>query len=270
MQHYKIITRPMYPPYDNLFSFFRGPSDGDHTNELGRQLEDNATKSLLNVLDLTDKEEMAKRVVTSIGKSVGLDKEVLQTIPTTEWKFKTQETPRDIPTENRDIYLYGLSNEGKNPISSGFHLDENLDKESSQDRLDSVIQIGSEITILGEHKFLDADLRERQLRKYATLFDIPEDQFGTLRWESIYNAMAEPAKGSPDSFTKGLAQQYREFLEYWQLSFKISTSSFSHGDDEACPRATCTNRHPVSDIIHREEKRPPCHLHRGRVGGFDG
>lgn len=222
----------MNPPHDNLFSFFRGPSDRDRTNELGRQLEDNATKSLLNVLDLTDKEELGKRVISIIGKSVGLNEEILQAVPTSEWEFHTQVIPRDVPTENREIYLYGLSNEGKNPLAKEFPLDEDLDREESQDRLDSVIKIGSEITILGEHKFLNADLGAAQLRKYAALFNVPEHQFGTLRWKSIYDSMADPAEGCQDSFTKNLAQQYREFLEYWQLSFQISTSSFSYGENE--------------------------------------
>lgn len=222
----------MNPPYDNLFSFFRGPSDRGRTNELGRQLEDNATKSLLNILDLTDREEIGKRVVSEIGKSVGLNEQTFLAVPTSEWEFHTQVIPRDVPTKNREIYLYGLSNKGKNPLDTEFPLYEDLDIENSQDRLDSVIQIGSEITILGEHKFLDADLSTSQLRKYACLFDVPEDQFGTLRWKSIYDSLADPAEGSQDSFAKNLAQQYREFLEYWQLSFQISTSSFSYGKNE--------------------------------------
>lgn len=222
----------MNPPYDNLFSFFRGPSHQDRANELGRQLEDNATKSLLNVLDLTDREEIAKRTVSTIGKSVGLNDNFLQSVPTSEWVFRTQVVPRDVPTEDCEIYLYGLSKEGKNPLLSEFPLDGDLNKEDSQDRLDSVIQIGSKITIIGEHKFLHSELSASQLRKYSKLFNIPEDQFGTLRWKSIYDSMADPATECQDSFSKNLAQQYREFLEYWQLSFQVSTSNFSYGENE--------------------------------------
>jgi hypothetical protein len=201
----------MNPPYDNLFSFFRGPTGRD-TNELGRQLEDNATKSLLNVLDLANREKLSKRVVRTIGEAVGVDDESIRAVPTSKWEFTIQSNPQDIALEDRDIYLYGLSKEGKDPISSEFHLEEDLKREASQDRLDSVIQIGSEITLIGEHKFLDADLNEYQLRKYATLFEIPEEHFGTLRWKSVYDAMAKPAGGFADGFSERITNQYREFL----------------------------------------------------------
>ena len=75
----------MKRPYDNIFSFFRGPSTRDTTTrDMGRQLENNATKNLLNVLDQADRAEVAQPVAQTIGERIGINPPVLERIPASE------------------------------------------------------------------------------------------------------------------------------------------------------------------------------------------
>lgn len=223
----------MRQPYDNLFTFFRGPSSRNGDNhKAGKQLEDNATKSLLNVLDKTNREEVARPVVERISKSIDAD---ISGISPSDWEFRTQVSPSDVAKSGRDVYLYGLSEDGGDPINweeNELELNQDLDIETSERLLDVEIRLGDRITIVGEHKFRGNTLEQKQLRRYATLLDIPEENYGVVQWREIYEELAEPAHRGSDVFTRKLTSEYREFLEYWQLSFRVSVTRFSYGENE--------------------------------------
>ena len=84
--------------YHNCFYYFRGPSSKRKAAELDKQLEDNTTKALINVLKHSDPKLTTSFLESVVGQTI---------VPGKEFEYFLQRKP-DSPAEAK--LLLGLSN----------------------------------------------------------------------------------------------------------------------------------------------------------------
>ena len=149
--------------YQNCFYYFRGPSAKQATAELDKQIEDNTTKALINVL-----ENSGTHVTSSFLATVLDCKDVGSTL---KCEYFLQGPP-DTPAHLR--LLLGLSNRGKIDESSWMSSVEGS-------RVDASIHLAGILTVFIESKVV-SDLNGAQLQRHATACGIPLATADNSKW----------------------------------------------------------------------------------------
>lgn len=221
----------MKKPVDNLFTFYRGPSHRDAERyHPGKQLEDNATKSLLNVLEETHDRDQAvfTRFLTGIEDAV--PEATVSDPDLSGWEINTQKSLTTVDNSGITV-LIGLSKSGDDSLDSDSIADGEQPDNESQRRLDAALTHESAgVTVVIESKFNFTELEQTQLQAYAAALGVSESEYATITWRDIYEWFGEGGF-TEDSIAAYLVNEFRTYLEYWVLEFELSTSAYSGGDN---------------------------------------
>ena len=150
--------------YGNCFFYFRGPSSKKKEADIDRQLEDNATKALVNVLEHGGSELLPSFLIEVIGS--GLSPGAASP------EYYLQGGPT-LPSGDPDIsapmrILVGLSSQGEiDPASWG-----TSDDAPTGSRIDGTIHVPGVLTVLLETKVVDL-LDGAQLQRHADKWGLP-------------------------------------------------------------------------------------------------
>jgi hypothetical protein len=243
----------MRKPLDNLFTFYRGPSHRDDEQyHPGKQLEDNATKSLLNVLEETATrdeivlEQVLKGIEHSVGKTSITDPE------SNGWEINTQEPLNAVGNKER-TYLIGLSKSGDDPLGVESIDDGTPPDNESRRRLDAVITHDTAgVTVVIESKFNFNDLNLDQLQSYAAALGVNGSRYATISWRDIYQWLGESSNEiTPTS--EYLVEEFRTYLEYWVLEFELSSSRWTGGTNQV---KLVRNERPLRESSEIDAKEP--------------
>lgn len=157
---------------DNLFTYYRGPSARSNSSDMGRQLEDNATASLLKTVSEISKPDRdpdsAKTLLEALS---GAD---IEEFDGNRMSCDVQQSVDEIRTDSREVCLIGLSPSNKEP--TGISLDNDS---SSGGRVDGVVEIGDDLTLVLEVKTQGDTLNRDQLERYATSLGITPSEYNT-------------------------------------------------------------------------------------------
>lgn len=196
----------------NLFYFFRA---GDK-NKRKKQLENNTTKSFLNVLRECP-EQLTEAFCEALGIEISKDFSDYE-----DFSYKNQIKPNHIEADIK--YLVGISNDREEP--------KKVESDKAEGRVDGVIEVSGKdenLILALEVKTLDDSLSGRQLGKYKNALGVSEERLRFCQWQEIY-----------DFFSKELEQNYlgekerflvSEFKEYLELMDMVPFQGFS---EKAC------------------------------------
>lgn len=143
--------------YQNCFYYFRGSRVQEQEADFDRQLEDNTTKALLNVLEHSGPGLMRSFLSTVVGVDAPSDRPAVE--------YFLQGGPA-APAANR--LLLGLSNRGQIDPSSWAGR-------QAGSRVDGAIHVPGSLTVLVETKVVD-DLDGSQLQRHAERWGVPKAQ----------------------------------------------------------------------------------------------
>ena len=198
--------------YQNCFYYFRGPRDASREAAATKQLEDNTTKALINVLEHGGPELTASFLREVAGRDVEIRSENLE--------FFLQGGP---PVAAPERMLVGLS-----------VLDE-IDPTSWRDeaskggsRIDAVIHVPDQLSVFVETKVVD-QLEGAQLNRHASRWRIEKAAAGSreselpstwklITWSDVDRWARSINRDEVDPLPWFLVSQLKEFLGYAGLS----------------------------------------------------
>ena len=186
--------------FHNCFYYFRGPSSKRKEAELDKQLEDNTTKALINVLKHSDPKLTTSFLESVVGQTI---------VPGKEFEYFLQGRPYP-PAEAK--VLLGLSNRAKIDETSWASA-------SGGSRVDGSIHLPGILTVLIETKVVDA-LDGSQLQRHALdcgmlggdRWNIPSE-WRIRSWAQVHKWAKQElctTERQPDKF---LLSQLVEYLE---------------------------------------------------------
>jgi len=194
--------------YHNCFYYFRGP-EAKKEAALDRQLEDNATKALINVLDHGD----PSLTETFVAEVVGAPEHS----GAGRFEYFIQQGPGN-PAERR--ILLGLSLLGEVDPATW----PQADRMDGGSRVDAAIHAAGALTVLVETKVVER-LDGAQLVRHAEKWQLPRalpgpdrswtlpDQWVLTTWTTVYMWARAQRGGRHGEPTEFLLQQFTEFLE---------------------------------------------------------
>ena len=202
---------------DNLFTYYRGPSARSNSSDIGRQLEDNATASLLKTIAEISKPDRNPEFAKSILET--LSGREIEAIGEGSIKCDVQQTVGEIPTQNRQIHLIGLSPSNRELTNIS------LDKDSpSGGRVDGVVEVGDSLTLVLEVKTQGDNLNRSQLEGYANSLGITPTEYNTATWAEVANAASELTGHNPHPVTEFLLDELYEFIRLTTLNYTLTTA----------------------------------------------
>ena len=191
--------------FQNCFYYFRGPTKKASDSALEQQLEDNATKALINVLDHSS-ESVTQSFLQRIAKAPPADGE-----PALFFLQGGPGTPAPV------ALLLGISLEGRiDPASWG--------SSDGGSRVDAGVHIPGRLTLLIETKVVAA-LDGGQLNRHAQRWNIPAAErsepdeaklpreWRLATWAQVHSWAREAAELSEEQPSRFLVEQLAEFLE---------------------------------------------------------
>lgn len=197
--------------YQNCFYYFRGPKNASRETRAAKQLEDNTTKALINVLEHGGPELTTDFLRRVIGIDVG---------ESARAEFSLQEGPAD-PAAN--MMLVGLA------VMDQIDPKSWVDNESGGgSRIDGAIHLPGELTVLLETKVVD-HLDGAQMNRHAARWGIPKAVPGTrdddlpgawklITWTDVDRWARQLSKQSLSPVQAFLVEQLVEFLGFAGLS----------------------------------------------------
>ncbi len=243
----------MKKPLDNLFTFYRGPSHRDDEQyHPGKQLEDNATKSFLNVLEetATRDENVLEQVLKGIEQSV--ERASITDPELNGWEINTQEPLNAVGNEEK-TFLIGLSKSGDDPLEAESIDDGTSPDNESRRRLDAVITHDTAgVTVVIESKFNFNDLDRKQLQSYAAALGVNGPRYATITWRDVYQWLGESSIEN-DPTSEYLVEEFRTYLEYWVLEFELSSSRWKGGTNQV---KLVRNERPLRESCEIDAKEP--------------
>ena len=196
--------------YQNCFYYFRGPKNLSKEARAAKQLEDNTTKALINVLEHGGSELTTSFVSEVIG--------------------------REVKSKNAEFFLQGGPLEpARNRILVGLAVLDQIDPKSwietesgGGSRIDGVIHLPGELTVLLETKVVD-HLDGAQLNRHARKWGLPEAKPATpedrlpagwmlTTWTDVDRWARGIAQSKLTPVQEFLIQQLIEFLGFAGLS----------------------------------------------------
>lgn len=201
---------PSRSAYQNVFFYYRGPtpkaaSDEQAEQALDIQLEDNATKASINLLECS-----APSLTTSFLNQI-LGENVVEG-PRHPFVYSLQGADRSArDAEHR--YLVGISMLGK----AGLIQDEANDPQPVG-RVDAAIHRANDLVVF-EAKVGSSDLQARQFGRHAKKWKITKSGWRFVRWPDLYEwverELTTKGHGEVTSF---LLEQFVKFLELTELA----------------------------------------------------
>jgi hypothetical protein len=241
---------------DNVFTYYRGPSERNRAAELGTQMEDNATAALLKTIKEVSSSKRDPHVSSSILNSLIGDG---QNVPkTSDIHCSDQEGVSGIHTKNRTIYLVGLS-------PSGLDLS-NVDPSNATGEegiVDGVIEIGDDVTIVLEVKTKGDRLSRRQLEQYANELQISPDEYNTVTWGEIAETISGLLADEHHPVTDFLLEELYEFIELTTLHKTIAAAHWVDDGEYKFNTLTLRYRRSLSrrtKLAGRDGEPPRIHL----------
>lgn len=192
-------------PFHNVFTSFRGPSArGERAEGSDPQLEDNATKALVNVLELAP---AGAELTVSFLEQVA---QVAVPAPAAQPEFFLQGGPETVAAPER--YLLGLSVSGEPaPEDDGTAVD-------GRGRADAAIYLPEQLLCALEVKVGDGQLEFAQLARHAQHWGVAgDDHWRTASWPDVYRWAAAERNGR-DPVSVFLLEQLLAFLRVADLT----------------------------------------------------
>lgn len=241
---------------DNLFTYYRGPSERDSAVELGTQIEDNATAALLKTIKEISSSKRDPDVSSSILNSLLGDG---QSVPeTADIRCSDQQSVSGIPVENRRVYLVGLS-----PSTLDLsHIDPD-DTDEGDGVVDGVIEVGEQATIVLEVKTKGGQLSRGQLQKYANGLQISPDEYNTATWGMVAEAASALLADEHHPVTNFLLEELYEFIETTTLDRTIAAAHWNEDGEYKFNTLTLRHRRSMSrrtELAENDEEPPRVHL----------
>lgn len=208
----------------NIFVSYRGPQSRDQIEDPGKQLEDNATKGLLHLLDYGN-DAVIQAILGALYEEVS---------GRTDIQTRTQQRIRQVEVDGRTPVLVGVSDTGRDPlVSNGSEETKTQRLSESNRRLDGVVYVGDEYLLVIEAKFQGNDLVASQMARYKQQLSVADDHYNTISWVEIHDALdaLRESKADLDSVSKFLTDQFAEYLELQGLEVTATASSYSGGEN---------------------------------------
>jgi hypothetical protein len=211
-----IDCRQVKSSYQNVFHYYRGPSASG--GDVERQVEDNTTKALVNVLE----HSMPALTVSFLKRFLGEEP------ASTDFHYSLQRGPREIKARRR--FLLGISAGG---VAST--LPRGTDAAKPGGRVDAAIYLpGQHLTVI-EVKVGDAPLDPKQMARHAARWGITSE-WRPARWIDVYR-WAREERSSRRELERFLLGQLIEYLEITGLSpfngFRVEDFQALRGTDSA-------------------------------------
>jgi hypothetical protein len=182
--------------FDNVFFYFRGPSTGVEGSQT-RQVEDNTTKALVNVLHLAPDD-----LTSSLLRHVGVHLEAAW-----PWHHALQGGPEDGPFPARRLLVITARSTTDDPVWQSPAVD--------RGRIDAAIWAPGEALVAVEVK-VSAALDMAQLTQHAKDWSIDKDAWVFATWADVHGWARQTLASSPRSLSKVsrfLLEQFADYLE---------------------------------------------------------
>jgi hypothetical protein len=195
--------------HQNVFFYYRGPTQRTAAGAAERQVEDNTTKALVNLLEYGGRELTRSFVQRFVSPDP----------PNGAWSYLLQRGPTlpDAPAR----FLLGLSASGTVPDVAPPAAD-------AGSRVDGALFVPGSLLVALESKVGSADLEPQQFAAHAQRWDVDPASRVAARWIDVYRwARAEDGHEPVATF---LLSQFAEYLELTGLS---PYGGFRHDDFDA-------------------------------------
>ena len=219
---------------ENIFVSFRGPSERDDASDPGKQLEDNTTKAQLHLIDFGD-DKLIQAILDAITDDLEIHSDVLDTVIPNNVTTKTQDQIRDIETTGRTLALVGVSGTGHDPLEDEKYEPTDEDPQKSEKRVDGVICVDDQYTIVQESKFQGGELGVDEMGEYKSLLQVKDQNYTTVSWDRIHDniesmlAELDTNNDEPSNRSDFLASQFTRYLEIHGLKLSESESRYNSG-----------------------------------------
>jgi hypothetical protein len=197
----------MPSPYQNIYFYYRGPSAkalDESEPAMDRQLEDNTTKALINVLEHSAPSLTASFLRKILGEPVAA--KVGRFVHSLQGAEKSAKRARR-------RWLVAISMLGSEGV-----IEDASDDPLAIGRIDAAIARPDDLLVVFEVIVGSGQLGRLQLDQHAKKWGIAKKARRYVRWEEVYDWAEEELKASYDPITRFLLSQFLEFLELTGLS----------------------------------------------------